>query len=167
MKYSIAPIVAVICSALALNGCGGDQRQSQATNALSFSAPQVFNANSQGLTADQRQAVIVPAPSQDALHACLFADPCLIEDLPPLGLRHANLTVDLIMQRVWTSQPWMRQRMEELLQALPAAYLPLFKPLTAIAITDTISHPYYRLANGAIYFPPSFLWLAQAEKTLH
>ena len=165
MTKPITTFATTTCLLLILSGCGGDLRQRQATAALSFSAPQTLNANPQVLSVVPQQHPVAPAPSQDVLHACLFADPCLVEDLPPLGLQHANLTVSIIMQRVWTSQPWMHKRMEELLRALPSAYLPLFKPLTAIAITDTISHPYYRLANGAIYFPPSFLWLTQAEKT--
>ena len=99
------------------------------------------------------------------LEHCLFAEPCLIGELPPLGLEHEQLeNTDTIMARVWSAEPWMKERFGQLLDKLPSDYLQLFRPITAIAIAEDIRPSHYWPATGGIYLDPSFLWLTQQEK---
>ena len=110
-----------------------------------------------------------PAFSAELLERCLFVEPCLIEELPPLGLDHEELEETApIMERVWSSSPWMKDRFHQLLQALPPSYLQLFRPVTAIAIAEDIRPSHYWPTTGGIYIDPAFLWFTQAEKnTIH
>ena len=106
-----------------------------------------------------------PAPSRELLEKCLFEKACLIAELPPLGLEYQELDETApIMARVWSSSPWMRERFEQLLQELPAGYLQLFRPVTAIAVAEDIRPSHYWPATGGIYIDPSFLWFTQEEK---
>ncbi len=155
--------VTLVCGALFLTSCtekpGAEKKAS-----LTF-AP---NQETGGLSIFNQQRFLTGFLTGDAetdlLSYCLFEDICLLEELPILRHSYSNLTRERIMQRVRTSQPWMLERMRELVNALPDAYIPLFGPLTAIAVTDSIPHPYYRSLNGAIYIPPSFLWKTLEER---
>jgi len=118
----------------------------------------------------QKLAKLVAPASAAALESslleyCLFAEPCLIGELPPLGLEYEQLeNTDTIMERVWSSEPWMKERFRQLLDELPSDYLQLFRPITAIAIAEDIRPSHYWPATGGIYLDPSFLWLTQQEK---
>ena len=99
------------------------------------------------------------------LEDCLFVEPCLIGHLPPLGMEREFLEDPFpIMERVWSSEPWMKERFHQLLERLPPAYFQLFRPITAIAIAEDIHPSHYWPATGGIYLNPSFLWLTQQEK---
>lgn len=113
----------------------------------------------------QRLATPASLPEPSVLENCLFAEPCLIGELPPLGLEHEQLEdTAVIMARVWSSEPWMKERFGELLDRLPREYLRLFRPVTAIAIAEDIRPSHYWPATGGIYLDPSFLWQTQEEK---
>ena len=108
------------------------------------------------------------SPYADALAGCVAveseSESCTIEQLPPIGLNHPAPTVEDIMDHVVVSHDWMGRRLEDLLYAMPADIMLMFRATTAIVIDDDIRPAHYRALTGAIYIDPAFLWLSNEEK---
>ncbi len=168
---SILRILSVVAGLIVLSSCGSKadaSLQNQAVNvaagdeaASADGAVQTFAFQS---TSNPQPYSFSGATEANTLEKCLFTKPCKISQLPPIGLTTNAITIDSVMERVWSTEPWMTQRIKELLTALPSEYLRLFRPVTGIAIADYVGPSHYWAATGGIYINPSFLWLTQEEK---
>ncbi len=168
---SILKILSVIAGLIVLSSCSPEESVSlqQQINNVTTGNQSVPADGAVQTVAFQSTSNLQPRsfPSEietNSLEKCLFTKPCKISQLPPLGLTTNAITIDSIMARVWSTEPWMTQRIKELLTALPSEYLRLFRPVTGIAIADYVGPSHYWAATGGIYINPSFLWLTQEEK---
>ena len=168
---SILRILSVIAGLIVLSSCSPEEDLSlrvQFTNVTtgnqSVSASSAVQTVAFQSTSNLQQRSFPSEIETNTLEKCLFTRSCKISQLPPLGLTTNAITIDSIMARVWSTEPWMTQRIKELLTALPSEYLRLFRPITGIAIADYVGPSHYWAATGGIYINPSFLWLTQEEK---
>jgi hypothetical protein len=110
------------------------------------------------------------APHASKLSQCVWASPrsapCTHAFLPML-YREAGggtPTVDQIMGRVAVSHPWQAQRFRELLEQMPSDMLRLFRPITAIIISNDVRPSFYWVYTGAIHLDPQTMWLTPTER---
>lgn len=159
----------VLAATLLLASCGGgggDGVVDSSGGGNSTSPPSDFATLSQAAQPTQPAAA---GPYQSVLADCVLntqrADSCTLGTLPLLGQTVTRpVTVDDVMQRVITSKPWMAQRLQQALQAMPPSLLQLFKPVTAVVITGSVRPSFYWGKTGAIYLDPKDLWVTAAER---
>lgn len=144
-----------VAAALGLSACGGGSGHA--------GLPRNLEDITQPL-----QPAVPSAPYAKALGDCTFNPArdgdCLLSELPFLGQDSATATVDLIMQRVAVSHPWMALRFREALATQPPELLQMARSITAVIIGSEVRPSFYNPTTGAIYLDPEFLWLTPAER---
>lgn len=128
---------------------------SSEADTVEVSAVEVFAANPDALYADVLNTCINPNTVDNS---------CRLSKLPLIGQENDDPAIADIMDRVVVSHEWMADRFEALLEALPEAILPLFKPLTAIYIACDIRPSFYWGYTGALYIDPRYIWTTIEEK---
>ncbi len=107
------------------------------------------------------------SPYKAAIEGCMghvFEEAyCTLGQLAPIGVEHAVITPQHIMDRLLVSHDWMGRRFEAVLMTLPGEVRDLFGSVTAIVI-DADIRPSYFSGDGAIYLDPQAFWLTPMEK---
>lgn len=103
------------------------------------------------------------------LSQCVWASPrsapCTFALLPTLYQEaRGTPTVDQVMGRVAVSHAWQAQRFRELLEQMPVDMLRLFRPVTAIIISNDVRPSFYWVYTGAIHLDPATIWLTPTER---
>jgi len=144
-----------------LAGCGGSGGGDEV-------APEIVpQQNIRVLANDQVQPYRPDTAYAGALKRCLEADSdnrCTLAELPYIGMQHSNPTVDDILARTVVTHDWMGVRFGQLLAALPADILTLFKPVTGILIGSEVRPSGYSASLGRMRIDPAYLWMGLAEK---
>lgn len=91
---------------------------------------------------------------------------CSLTELPLLGqeTNGAIPTINQIMHRTLISDNWMKNRLQQVLTAMPIEARGLFRSVTAIIIARDIRPAFYTRSTGAIYIDPYYLFVTQAER---
>ena len=120
------------------------------------------------VSARKLSAYISSSPWAEVLPRCAAASTpfqiCTLNTLPFIGQSNTSPTVDDVLARTVVSDPWMGPRFEQILRAIPADMLKLFRGTTAVVIGSKIRPAFYTAATGAIYLDPQDLWLTPAER---
>ncbi len=138
-------------AACALLSCGGGDGGSSGDDP--FANLRVFDSSSP-YASKLLECIRIETPDQS----------CPISDLPHIGRRAADPSIDEIMDHVVVSHDWMGHRFREALQNLPPDVRVLLRAVTAIVIDDDINPSFYWAANGAIHLDPYYLWQTNPEK---
>lgn len=153
----------------ALAGCGGGDTAGIADPGLLPSGmPIAENVSFIDITLPLAPAVPT-APHAGKLSQCVWASPrsapCTFDLLPTLYQEAGGTpTVDQVMGRVAVSHAWHAQRFRELLQQMPTDMLRLFRPITAIIISNDVRPSFYWAYTGAIHLDPATLWFTPTER---
>jgi len=108
------------------------------------------------------------SPYADVLRTCALVDyrtPCKLSTLPYIGYNNENPTVEDILNRTVVTHVWMGDRLEELLTALPADMLKLFRPVTSVVIGSNVRPSSFSSSRGRMQIDAQHLWLSLEEKT--
>ncbi len=89
---------------------------------------------------------------------------CLLNEVPLVGDDNSDISVVAILDQTQVTHPWMAERFEQLLEAMPQDLLNLFRGVTGVVIGAEIRPSYYWQGTGAIYLDPADLWLTAAER---
>jgi hypothetical protein len=119
------------------------------------------------LANDQVRSFRPASPYAPVLKRCLEAEDdnrCTLSELPYIGMEHSNPTVEDILARTVVTHDWMGVRFGQLLAALPADILTLFKPITAILIGSEVRPSGYSAGLGRMRIDPVYLWMGLSEK---
>lgn len=163
MKSTLRLAATALSVSLLLSACGGGGGASK----TAFSSME-------SVAEPVAPAVQENNPQAAVLADCVFnparAQSCTLAQLPFIGSSTVSVTVDNVMARVVTSQPWMADRLRELLQTLPPELLQMFRPVTAVVVAGKIRPANYWGVTGALYIDPQYLWttpeeLADVDKT--
>ncbi len=108
------------------------------------------------------------SPYADLLVGCatpiVVEDLCRFRELPLIGQQAAFPGVDDIMPRLVVSHDWMIGRFRELLQAMPADLLLLFRSVAAVVIGGDVRPAFYSGASATIFLDGDFFWLSAEEQ---
>lgn len=154
--------------ALALVACGGGEEKVDDEGLMFAGAP----------VAEQISWIDVTVPVFPAdpraryagvLDQCAWSAPrsapCVFKVLPTLQQQVGGTpTVDQIMGRVVVSHEWQATRFRELLGRMPEDMRRLFRPLTAIVISNDVRPSFYWTYTGAIHLDPAYLWVTPEER---
>ena len=165
------PGLSLLClTALAtlLTACGGGEAGVVDEGLLPAGAPIAESVSFIDVTLALSPAV-PGAPHANKLSQCVWASPrsapCTFALLPTLFQEAGGTpTVDQVMGRVAVSHPWHAQRFRELLEQMPTDMLRLFRPITAIIISNDVRPSFYWVYTGAIHLDPATLWLTPGER---
>lgn len=156
MKHSFYKLASAGLLALTLAACGGGK-----------SEPKEVGPTVEPGDFDDLYAYKASSPFASVLPDCVSVETveeaCTLATLPVVGMLNETPDVDDIMDRVVVSHAWMGLRFEEVLNALPAEMLPIFRAVTAVVIDDDIRPAYYTTGTGAIYLDPAYLWTTVTE----
>lgn len=89
---------------------------------------------------------------------------CTIGQLPPIGLRNSEPSVDDIMDHVVVSHDWMGARLRDILEQEPLELRRVLGSFTAIVADADIRPSFYWSLTGAVYIDPRHLWLTPEEE---
>lgn len=89
---------------------------------------------------------------------------CPLSDVPLVGEDNSDISVAAILDQTQVTHPWMAERFEQLLEAVPQDLLNLFRGVTGVVIGAEIRPSYYWQGTGAIYLDPADLWLTADER---
>lgn len=91
---------------------------------------------------------------------------CTLSELPLLGQETsgATPTVNQILHRSLVSHGWMKTRLEQALNSMPADARKLFRSVTAVVVAFDVRPAFYTTRTGAIYIDPYYLFVTQAER---
>ena len=146
-RFCAVALLALLC------GCGGGGNSTGGGYSPDLSDVSVYAADS---------------PYAPVLKACATASDeahlCTLQTLPLLGTTAPNPTVAAVMDRVLVSDPWMGDRLAQVLEQFPPDLLTLFKGVTAVVIDGDINPAYYSISSAALYLNPADLWLTNEEK---
>ncbi len=161
---------AALCTGLltACGGGGGGSAPEVDAGLLSFGPPIAESVSFIDVTLPLSPAVPA-ARYASKLSQCVWASPrsapCTFTLLPTLYQEAGGTpTVDQIMGRVAVSDPWHAQRFRELLLLMPDDVRRLFRPVTAIIISNDVRPSFYWVYTGAIHLDPAKLWLTPGER---
>ena len=94
----------------------------------------------------------------------VYGDLCTMRTLPLIGLDTNRPEVSDVMSRLVSSEPWIADRFEELLYAMPDDILLLFRSVTAVVIGTEIRPSYYDSGVGTLNLDADFFWLNPEER---
>lgn len=117
---------------------------------------------------DQVKPYRPTSPYADVLRTCALVDyrtPCKLSTLPYIGYNNENPTVEDILNRTVVTHDWMGVRLSELLTALPADMLKLFRPVTTVVIGSNVRPSSFSSSRGRMQIDAQHLWLSLEEKT--
>lgn len=167
MKKTIFHAMLALSLALLLANCGGDDGDNKVSRPPSSGSSAATDPDNDDSYNDVYPAVN-DTPYAAVLKRCALAETitelCDLNRLPLLGMDKPNPTVDDIMQRVLTSNPWMATRFKQIISDAPSEFRTLFKGLTAVVLDDDVRPAYYSSGTGAIYIDPAYLWVTNEEK---
>ncbi|WP_051201861.1 hypothetical protein [Ferrimonas senticii] len=89
-----------------------------------------------------------------------FSQPCAVTQLPLIGQRSSDPSIDEILDRLLVSHPWMGQQFETLLRNYDpfGDFRRLLASVTAVVISADVRPSFYWVVTGAIYLDPETLW---------
>lgn len=113
-------------------------------------------------------AFVRDSPYESDLAQCVDVkrepESCTIGQLPPIGRRNSEPSVDDIMDHVVVSHDWMGTRLREILEQQPLELRRVLGSFTAIVVDADIRPSFYWSLTGAVYVDPRHLWLTAAEE---
>jgi len=160
--------IAALALALLLAACGGGEKAIEDEGLLP-----VGEALAESISFIDITLPLTPAEPRaryaKLLSQCVWSAPrsapCVFEVLPTLQQQAGGTpTVDQIMGRVVVSHGWQANRFRELLERMPEDMRRLFRPLTAIVISNDVRPAFFWVYTGAIYLDPAYLWVTPDER---